>query len=159
MRSDGFRRAAEAKDFSAVDQLFSDDVVFRSPVVFKPYDGRDQLRMILSAVVEVFEDFRYVDQIEAGDSAAMGTEIDALERAFERTQRAIGSLGADSAGLDEARTRLSALRLAADTRRSLLEDANMAEAVTRLSQADTAYQAPLAAVSTAERRSLLDYLR
>jgi flagellin-like hook-associated protein FlgL len=35
----------------------------------------------------------------------------------------------------------------------------MAEAVTRLSQADTAYQAALAAVSTAERRSLLDYLR
>jgi flagellar hook-associated protein 3 FlgL len=97
--------------------------------------------------------------IEAGDSAAMGVEIDALERAFERTQRAIGSLGADSAGLDEARTRLSALRLAAETRRSLLEDANMAEAVTRLSQADTAYQAALAAVSAAERRSLLDYLR
>jgi flagellin-like hook-associated protein FlgL len=97
--------------------------------------------------------------IEAGDSSAMATEIDALERAFERTQRALGSLGADSAGLDEARTRLSTLRVAAETRRSLLEDANMAEAVTRLSQADTAYQAALAAVSTAERRSLLDYLR
>ena len=89
----------------------------------------------------------------------MATEIDAIERAFERTQRAIGSLGADSVELDEARTRLSTLRVAAETRRSLLEDANMAEAVTRLSQADTAYQAALAAVSTAERRSLLDYLR
>jgi flagellar hook-associated protein 3 FlgL len=97
--------------------------------------------------------------IEAGDSAAMGVEIDALERAFGRTQQAIGTLGADAAGLDEARTRLAALRLAADTRRSQLEDANMAEAITRLSQADTAYQAALAAVSTAERRSLLDYLR
>ena len=97
--------------------------------------------------------------IEAGDSSAMGAEIDAIERAFERTQRAIGSLGADSEGLDEARARLSTLRVAAETRRSLLEDANMAEAVTRLSQADTAYQAALAAVSTAERRSLLDYLR
>jgi flagellar hook-associated protein 3 FlgL len=97
--------------------------------------------------------------IEAGDSSAMATEIDALERAFERTQRALGSLGSDSAGLDEARARLSTLRVAAETRRSTLEDANMAEAVTRLSQADTAYQAALAAVSTAERRSLLDYLR
>jgi flagellar hook-associated protein 3 FlgL len=97
--------------------------------------------------------------IEAGDGAAMTAEIDAIERAFDRTQRAIGSLGADSVELDEARTRLSTLRVAAETRRSLLEDANMAEAVTRLSQADTAYQAALAAVSTAERRSLLDYLR
>jgi flagellar hook-associated protein 3 FlgL len=97
--------------------------------------------------------------IEAGDSSAMGTEIDALERAFGRTQRALGSLGADSAGLDEARARLSALRVAAETRRASLEDANMADAITRLSKADTAYQAALAAVSTAERRSLLDYLR
>jgi len=97
--------------------------------------------------------------IEAGDSSAMATEIDAIERAFGRTQRAIGALGADSAGLDEARARLSTLRVAAETRRSLLEDADMAEAVTRLSKADTAYQAALAAVSTAERRSLLDYLR
>ena len=97
--------------------------------------------------------------IEAGDSSAMATEIDAIERAFDRTQRAIGSLGADSVELDEARTRLSTLRVAAETRRSLLEDTNMAEAVMRLSQADTAYQAALAAVSTAERRSLLDYLR
>src|SRR5262245_23180139 len=30
--------------------------------------------------------------IESGDSSAMATEIDALERAFERTQRALGSL-------------------------------------------------------------------
>jgi flagellin-like hook-associated protein FlgL len=35
----------------------------------------------------------------------------------------------------------------------------MAEAMTRLGQADTAYRAALAAVSTAERVSLLDYLR
>lgn len=100
-----------------------------------------------------------VTAIEAGDSAAMASEIDGLERAFDRTQRALGSLGADVAGLDEARTRLSALRVAAEARRSALEDANMAEAVTRLSRADTAYQAALSAVSTAERRSLLDYLR
>ena len=64
MRSDAFRAAAERKDFSAVDELFSEDVAFRSPVVFKPYEGREALRMILGAVVEVFEDFRYVEQVE-----------------------------------------------------------------------------------------------
>jgi SnoaL-like domain len=83
MRSDAFRSAAEAKDFSAVDELFSDDVVFRSPVVFKPYEGRDQLRMILSAVVEVFEGFRYVDQIEAGDSAALVFETEVEGRRLD----------------------------------------------------------------------------
>jgi hypothetical protein len=71
MQSDRFRAAAEAKDFSAVDDLFTEDVTFRSPVVFKPYEGRDALRMILSAVVEVFEDFRYTDQVEDGDVALL----------------------------------------------------------------------------------------
>src|SRR5919109_5406913 len=71
MRSDRFRQAAEAKDFSAIDELFAEDVVFRSPVVFKPYEGRDAVAMLLGAVVQVFEDFRYTDQIETGDSAAL----------------------------------------------------------------------------------------
>jgi hypothetical protein len=42
-------------------------VVFRSPVVFRPYQGREALRTILEAVTSMFEDFRYVREIgEAG---------------------------------------------------------------------------------------------
>src|ERR1700759_1138544 len=71
MKSDRFRAAAEAKDFSAIDELFSEDVVFRSPVVFKPYEGRDGVALLLGAVSQVFEDFRYTDHIETGDAAAL----------------------------------------------------------------------------------------
>ena len=71
MKSDAFRAAAEAKDFSAIDELFSEDVVFRSPVVFKPYEGREAIAMLLDAVSQVFEDFRYTDQLETGDAAAL----------------------------------------------------------------------------------------
>ena len=71
MRSDAFRRAAEAKDFSQASELFTEDVVFKSPVVFKPYEGREALGVILGAVVQVFEDFRYVDQTETGDTAVL----------------------------------------------------------------------------------------
>jgi hypothetical protein len=71
MRSDAFRRAAEAKDFAAAPDLFADDVTFRSPVVFKPYEGRDALLVLLGAVVQVFEDFRYVEQVETGDTAVL----------------------------------------------------------------------------------------
>ena len=71
MRSDAFRQAAESKDFSAIDELFAEDVVFRSPVVFKPYEGRDAVAMLLAAVGQVFEDFRYTDQVETGDAAAL----------------------------------------------------------------------------------------
>jgi hypothetical protein len=71
MQSDRFRTAAESKDFSAMDELFADDVTFRSPVVFKPYEGRDAVAMLLGAVAQVFEDFRYTDQVETGDAAAL----------------------------------------------------------------------------------------
>src|ERR671918_2014751 len=71
MKSDHFRAAAESKDFSALEELFAEDVTFRSPVVFKPYEGRDAIAMLLGAVVQVFEDFRYTDQVETGNAAAL----------------------------------------------------------------------------------------
>jgi len=97
--------------------------------------------------------------IDAGDNTAIGTGIAALQRGFDRAQRAQGLLGSDETSVDAAKARLASLRVSAEGRRSQLEDANMAEAVSRLSQADTAYRAALGAVSTAERQSLLDYLR
>lgn len=71
MKSDVFKSAAEAKDFSAIEEIFAEDVSFRSPVVFKPYEGREAVAMLLGAVVQVFEDFRYTDQAETGDTAAL----------------------------------------------------------------------------------------
>ena len=74
MKSDAFRAAAEAKDFGAAENLLAADITFRSPVVFKPYGGRDQVQLILGAVVQVFEDFRYIEQVETGDVAVLQFE-------------------------------------------------------------------------------------
>jgi hypothetical protein len=63
-----FRRAIEARDLDAAVALLREDVVFHSPVVFTPYQGREALRRILGAVVVVFEDFRYVREIGADDA-------------------------------------------------------------------------------------------
>jgi SnoaL-like domain len=63
-----FRRAIEARDLDAALALTRDDVVFRSPVVHRPYEGREVLRQILAAVMELFEDFRYVREIGAADA-------------------------------------------------------------------------------------------
>jgi SnoaL-like protein len=71
MKSDRFRAAAESKDFSAIDDLFAEGVSFRSPVVFKPYEGREAVATLLGAVSQVFEDFRYTDQVETGDVATL----------------------------------------------------------------------------------------
>ncbi len=100
-----------------------------------------------------------VAAINAGDDNGISTAIAGVERGFDRTLRAQSRLGADERGLDDATIRLSTLRQAGEGRRAALEDANMAEAVTRLTAADTSYRAALASVSTVERVSLLDYLR
>ncbi len=71
MLSDRFRQAAEAKDFSKTEELFTEDVIFHSPVVFKPYQGRDTLQHLLSMVIQVFEDFHYIDQVETDLSAVL----------------------------------------------------------------------------------------
>ena len=94
MQSDRFRAAAETKDFSAIDDLFADDVVFRSPVVFKPYEGREAVAMLLGAVAQVFEDFRYTDQVETGDAAALAFSA----RVGDRELDGIDFLHFDSAG-------------------------------------------------------------
>jgi hypothetical protein len=61
-----FRAAVEAGDLDAMAAVLAEDVVFRSPAVFKPYEGKAAAMTVLSAVVEVFEDFRYVGEL-AGD--------------------------------------------------------------------------------------------
>ncbi|MEU9481002.1 nuclear transport factor 2 family protein [Streptomyces sp. NPDC048191] len=60
-----FRAAVEAGDIDAVEALLAEDVVFTSPVVFKPYPGKAITAAILRAVSQVFEDFRYVREIGA----------------------------------------------------------------------------------------------
>jgi SnoaL-like domain len=83
MRSDAFKATVEAKDFTAAADVFAEDVSFRSPVVFKPYEGREAVLMLLGAVVRVFEDFRYVDQVETGESAVLVFETRVGDRELQ----------------------------------------------------------------------------
>jgi hypothetical protein len=72
MKSDVFRAAVESEDRDALTEALSDDVVFRSPVVFKAYQGRPVVSTILTeGALNVFEDFRYRHQLEDGDVAAL----------------------------------------------------------------------------------------
>lgn len=64
-----FREAVEARDIDRLAELLADDVAFRSPVVFKPYRGRDEVVTLLRAVGQVFEDFRYTREFGAPGAA------------------------------------------------------------------------------------------
>jgi len=66
-----FRDRVEAGDFAGLGDLLADDVVFRSPVAFKPYEGKPIVAAILRGVSRVFEDFRYVNEVADGDSSVL----------------------------------------------------------------------------------------
>ncbi|MEU2728190.1 nuclear transport factor 2 family protein [Streptomyces griseoviridis] len=62
-----FREAVEAGDLDAVEALLAEDVVFTSPVAFKPYPGKAITAAILRAVTRIFEDFRYERELAGAD--------------------------------------------------------------------------------------------
>ena len=64
-----FRSAIQSRDVSRLMALFTEDVVFRSPVVYAPYRGRATLEPLLRAAVEVFEDFSYTRLMGGPDAA------------------------------------------------------------------------------------------
>lgn len=66
-----FRAAVEAGDFEGLADLLADDVTFTSPVAFKPYEGKPITAAILRGVGRVFEDFRYVREINDGPDHAL----------------------------------------------------------------------------------------
>ncbi len=57
-----FRRAAEAKDVELMTETLREDVELHSPVLFRGFEGRDAVGMVLSHVAEVLEDLTYVDE-------------------------------------------------------------------------------------------------
>lgn len=62
-----FRKAVEAGDADAVAAMLADDVVFTSPVVFKPYQGKPITAAILRGVLRVFDEFTYIREIANPD--------------------------------------------------------------------------------------------
>jgi hypothetical protein len=70
MLSERFRDAVEHGTVDEAAPLFAEDAVFRSPVLFKPYEGRDQVVKVLGAAERVLGaegEFRYVHQLEDPD--------------------------------------------------------------------------------------------
>jgi hypothetical protein len=83
MLSDRFRDAVEDGRIAQARELFREDASFRSPVLFRPYEGLDQVVKVLQAAERVLGlggSFRYVHQLEdTGDRVAIlefETEVD-----------------------------------------------------------------------------------
>ncbi|HTZ86567.1 MAG TPA: nuclear transport factor 2 family protein [Solirubrobacteraceae bacterium] len=66
-----FRAAVEDKDLAAAGELLAADIVFHSPVTFHPFLGRETVSALLGEVAQVFEDFRYTDELAMSGAHAL----------------------------------------------------------------------------------------
>jgi SnoaL-like protein len=66
-----FRAAVEAGDRAAMVAALAPDVVFNSPIKHCPFEGREAVAVVLGAVIETFEDFRYTDELSAERMSAL----------------------------------------------------------------------------------------
>jgi SnoaL-like protein len=71
MSHDEFRKAVEAKDLDGMKEALADDIVFHSPITFKPFEGRESVSMLLGVVFRTFEDFQYTDELDGDDVKAL----------------------------------------------------------------------------------------
>lgn len=96
---------------------------------------------------------------QSNDSATLLAGLDRLKNAFARVTRAQSQVGYDEVSVADRADQLASQRLAATTRLAEDRDVNMAEALTRMSRAQTAYQAALGAAAATSKQSLMDYIR
>jgi hypothetical protein len=92
-----FRAAVEARDHAAMVAALAPDVSFHSPVTFKPFEGRDAVAVVLGAVLQVFESFRYTDELAGDGTLALVFEA----RVGDRDLQGLDLLRLDGDGLIE----------------------------------------------------------
>ncbi|MDF3294311.1 nuclear transport factor 2 family protein [Streptomyces silvisoli] len=55
-----FRAAVDSRDLAALEDLFTDDIRFYSPVKFTPFEGRPMVLGLFGVLLRTFENFRYI---------------------------------------------------------------------------------------------------
>ena len=107
-RHDDFRAAVEAADAAALGACLAEEVTFHSPAVFEPYEGREAVTMVLGAVMQVFEDFRYVGAFTGPDGREV---LEFRTRVGDKQVQGIDLLAFDDTGLvDDLTVMLRPLR-------------------------------------------------
>jgi len=67
MGKGAFRSAVEAGQIDDMIDAFTEGAVLHSPVSFNPIVGSLAIRSLLTVLLEVFQDFRYTDQLDSND--------------------------------------------------------------------------------------------
>lgn len=65
------------RDMSILNELLADDVMFRSPVAFNPYAGKQIVFFILTNVIQVFDNFTHHREFYSSDGHNVVLEFSA----------------------------------------------------------------------------------
>ncbi|MCT2547198.1 nuclear transport factor 2 family protein [Streptomyces atratus] len=81
-----FRTAVEKGELTALSDLFTEDIRLYSPVKFTPFEGRPMVLGLFGVLLRVFEDFRYVGNLEgAAETSVDGEEAPSTILLFRAT--------------------------------------------------------------------------
>jgi len=97
--------------------------------------------------------------IEGGDNAGIDTGMAAVNRAFTRVVSAQTQVGVGQRTIEDVGAQLVSARLGGRERLAQVEDANMAEAISDLKQAEIAHEATLGSFASLARLTLMDFLK
>jgi len=67
-----FREAVDARDLAAILARFREDAILYSPVSFKPFEGKHAISHLIGILLEVFDEFRYTDELASADGHTVG---------------------------------------------------------------------------------------
>ncbi len=77
-----WHQLVKARDIDGLDELLADDVIFYSPVVFTPQNGKMLTTLYLAGAMEILgsEKFRYVREVVGAQDAVLEfeTELDGI---------------------------------------------------------------------------------
>jgi hypothetical protein len=97
MGHEAFRAAVEREDHAGMVEALAPDVVFHSPITFKPFEGKQAVSTLLGVVASTFEDFRYTDELDGEGVKALVFEA----RVGDRQVQGLDLLRFDDDGLIE----------------------------------------------------------
>lgn len=67
----------QTADMFILNELLAEDVVFRSPVAYNPYPGKQVVSFILTNVIQIFENFTYHREFYSEDGLNVVLEFSA----------------------------------------------------------------------------------
>lgn len=111
------------------------------------------------AAESVFEALeRAITAVRAGDDPEMASAVASLKTAFDRATAAQSRVGTSMNVVEGQLARVREQKLAGEGRVAGHEGVNLAEAISKMNHADTAYRASLGAIGASGRTTLMDYL-